>query len=152
MIAALAPAGAAFLFGIALGERGEIGAVQYVFLGVIPFAVAVIAWFAQRKRRLVLAIGVALMAGLITGQQAFARAYEECLTRGPAVRDAIEAHVKRTGEYPLRLADLQLTEKPCSCVFRETILHYFHNERGYRLWFTNDFRQVNLTGRRSWGA
>jgi hypothetical protein len=147
VIAALAPAGAAFLFGIALGERGELGAVQYIFLGVIPLAVAVMAWFAPRKRRLVLWIGCALIAGLITGQQAFARAYEDCRIAGPAVRDAIEAHARSKGEYPTRLTDLALAETPCSCLFRETILHYFHNDRGYRLWFTNDFEPVNFSGR-----
>lgn len=144
LIAALASAGAAFLFGVALGERGELGAVQYIFLAGIPIAIIVIARFARRARVEVLWIGTALVLGLIVGQQAFARAYDDCVARGHVVREAIEAWHKKHGDYPPRLASLALTDPPCGCLLRKTILHYFQNDRGYRLWFTNDFEMRRL--------
>jgi hypothetical protein len=48
IIAALAYAGAAFLFGVLLGERGELGVVQYVFWVVIPVATAVLMLFSKQ--------------------------------------------------------------------------------------------------------
>jgi hypothetical protein len=146
LLAALAPAGAAFLFGVALGERGELGFVQYLFLGGIPAAVLVMAWFAKHARRQILTIGFAMVAGLFVGQREFARAYDECVQRSTQVRDAIERYEDEHGEYPQRLSDLPI-DLPCDCLMRDTILHYFSNERGYRLWFTNDFEKVTATGR-----
>lgn len=148
LIAALASAGAAFLFGLALGERGELGAVQYVFLGVIPIAIAVIARFAKRARAEVLWIGTALVLGLIVGQDSFRRAYDDCVARGHLVRDAIDAWYEKNGDYPPRLDALAVPDMPCRCLLRRSILHYFQNERGYRLWFTDGFEVQSLPRRR----
>lgn len=145
-LAALAPAGAAFFFGVALGERGELGFVQYLFLGGIPLAVVVIAWFARHARRQIVTIGLAMVIGLFIGQREFARAYDECVLRASLVQEAIERYEAKNDEYPQRLTDLAI-DLPCDCLLRDTILHYFSNERGYRLWFTNDFEKVTATGR-----
>lgn len=147
-LAALAPAGAAFLFGVALGERGELGVVQYLFLAGIPIAILVIAWFAKKARRDVIVIGSALVAGLFLGQREFARAYDECVQQIGAVKAAIDRYEADHNEYPQRLADLSM-DLPCDCLLRSTILRYFPNERGYRLWFTNDRDRVTATGKSS---
>lgn len=148
LLAALAPAGAAFLFGVALGERGELGFVQWVFLAVIPIAIVVIAWYAKKARREVMTIGTAIVIGLFVGQREFARAYDECVEQIHVVRDAINRYETERGEYPQRLTDLSI-DLPCDCLLRDTILRYFSNERGYRLWFTNDRERITATEKSS---
>jgi len=140
LIAALAYAGAAFLFGVMLGERGELGVVQYVFAGVIPLASVVMTIFAKQGRAYVLFTGIAMLAGLLIGQRQFARAWDDCIARAETVRVALLA---REGDYPSRLEDLGM-ELPCRCGFRTTILHYLSNERGFRLWFSNDMETIVL--------
>ena len=148
IIAALAYAGAAFLFGLVLGERGELGVVQYVFLIVIPIATFVLALFARQGRVEVALTGLAMLAGVWLGQLAFARAFDACLTRAPLLRAAIIQHHVRTGDYPTRLQDMQM-DLPCSCVLRKTILHYFGGDRGFRLWMTNGVQKYEFGVRRA---
>ncbi|HUP60048.1 MAG TPA: hypothetical protein VNA69_06475 [Thermoanaerobaculia bacterium] len=167
IIAALAYAGAAFLFGILLGERGELGIVQNVFMIVIPVATIVFAFFSQGGRTSrpprqeadetsalrngrfeVVLTGLALFAGLSIGQRAFARAFAECPSRAAPLRAAIIEHRARTGDYPTRLKDLDIP-LPCGCVLRRTILRYNSNERGFRLWMTNDREVVVIASERS---
>lgn len=144
LIAALAYAGAAFLFGMALGERGELGPVQLVFTIVIPAASIVLAIFAKQGRAYVLFTGTAMLAGLLLGQQQFEDAFADCRTRATDVRRAlVKFHEERDG-YPARLEDLDM-RLPCRAGFRTTILHYLSNERGFRLWYTNDRETVILT-------
>jgi hypothetical protein len=147
LIAALAYAGAAFLFGVMLGERGELGVVQYVFAAVIPLASVVMTIFARQGRAYVLFTGMAMLAGLLIGQRQFDRAWDDCVARAETVRVALLA---REGDYPARLEDLGI-ELPCRCGFRTTILHYLSNDRGFRLWFSNDREAVflNSSGRSS---
>jgi hypothetical protein len=140
LIAALAYAGAAFLFGVMLGERGELGVVQYVFAGVIPLASVVMTIFTKQGRGYVLFTGIAMLAGLLIGQRQFARAWDDCIANAKTVRVALLA---REGDYPARLEDLDM-KLPCRCGFRTTILHYLSNERGFRLWFSNDRETVFL--------
>jgi hypothetical protein len=147
LIAASAYAGAAFLFGLALGERGELGFVQYLFAATIPLAAAIIAFFAKSGRLDTLATGAAMLAGLLLGQQQFARAWRDCPARAERVRAAVLAHYTRSGDYPPTLAELPLRELPCRCGFRKTILHYHANERGFRLWMSNDFERRVATDR-----
>jgi hypothetical protein len=137
VIAALAYAGAAFLVGLALGERGELGPVQYLFWFVIPIATFVLAVVAKQGRAEVFLTGLAMFAGLRWGQASFALAWDECALRGRVVRAQIVEHQQRTGDYPARLQDLGV-ELPCRCVLRKTILHYYANERGFRLWISNE--------------
>ena len=137
VIAALAYAGAAFLFGVLLGERGELGAVQYVFLAVIPATTLVLAILARQGRPEVVFTGLVMLAGLWLGQRAFARAFETCPSVAPAVRNAVVQHERRTGDYPSRLEDLEI-ELPCRPILRRTILHYLGGDRGFRLWITNE--------------
>ncbi|HEU4888330.1 MAG TPA: hypothetical protein VFV49_10610 [Thermoanaerobaculia bacterium] len=146
LIAASAYAGAAFLFGVALGERGELGPVQHVFRFVIPIATIVLMIVAKQGRLQVLATGAAMLAGVVIGQQQFERAWEDCLRRAPIVRTALLEHHARTGGYPARLEELPL-ELPCRCGFRETILHYLSNDRGFRLWYSNDRETRVITER-----
>jgi hypothetical protein len=143
LIAASAYAGAAFLFGVALGERGELGVVQNLFAIAIPAAAIVLAFLAKQGRVYVLATGVAMLAGLILGQRQFERAWSDCVVRAETVRTALLA---RDGDYPPRLEDLDL-ELPCGCGFRTTILHYNANDRGFRLWYTNDRERWEATDR-----
>jgi hypothetical protein len=143
IIAALAYAGAAFLFGIVLGERGELGAVQYLFWFVIPIATFVLAIAAKQGRPEVFFTGLVMFAGLHYGQSSFAKAWDECAVRGRTVRPAIVAYQARTGDYPARLTDLG-DALPCRCVFRKTILHYFANDRGFRIWMSNDKERVSF--------
>lgn len=146
LIAASAYAGAAFLFGVALGERGELGPVQHVFRFVIPIATIVLIFVSRQGRLQVLVTGAVMLAGLILGQQQFDRAWEDCLRRAPIVRTALLEHHARTGGYPARLEELPL-ELPCRCGFRETILHYLSNDRGFRLWYSNDRETRVITDR-----
>jgi len=148
IIAALAYAGAAFLFGLALGERGELGVVQYVFLVMIPVATFVLAMFARQGRAEVALTGLAMLGGLWLGQLAFARAYDACRTRAPILRAAIIRHHARTGDFPTRLQDLQIT-LPCDCIMRKTILHYFGGDRGFVLWMSNGAKRVDYGLRRA---
>jgi hypothetical protein len=143
IIAALAYAGAAFLFGLALGERGELGPVQYVFWFVIPIATFVLALIAKRGRAEVFLTGLVMFAGLRWGEAAFAKAWDECTLRGRVVRAAIVERHQNTDEYPARLEDLGIP-LPCKCVLRKTILHYYANERGFRLWISNDKERVSF--------
>jgi hypothetical protein len=144
LIAALAYAGAAFLFGVALGGRGELGVVQHVFTVVIPLSALVIAVFAKRNRAHILVTGALMLCGVLLGQRQFERAWDECLTRGHEVRAAL---LQRDGDYPARLEELDI-DLPCRCGFRPTILHYLSNERGFRLWMTNNRQVVNFSSRK----
>ncbi|MBV8516688.1 MAG: hypothetical protein JO197_04720 [Acidobacteria bacterium] len=146
-LAASAYAGAAFLFGLALGERGELGFVQYLFAATIPLSAAIIAFFARSGRAETLFTGAAMLAGLLLGQQQFARAWRDCSAHANVVRDAILTHYARSGDYPATLEELPLRELPCRCGLRKTILHYHANERGFRLWLTNDFERYVATER-----
>ncbi len=141
LIAALAYAGAAFLFGLALGERGELGVVQYVFAAVIPLATIVMTILAKQGRAFVLVTGLVMLGGLVLGQRQFARAWDDCVANAPIVRSALLA---RNGEYPARLEELGIA-LPCRCGLRPTILHYLSNDRGFRLWFTNDRETIVLS-------
>ena len=140
-IAALAYAGAAFLFGLALGERGELGVVQYVFAAVIPLVTIVMTVLAKQGRAYVLATGLVMFGGLVLGQRQFAHAWDDCLANAGIVRSALLAH---SDDYPARLEDLGI-ELPCRCGLRPTILHYLSNDRGFRLWFTNDRETIVLS-------
>jgi hypothetical protein len=141
LIAAVLYVGVALLFGIALGERGELGVVQYIFAGVIPLTAMVMTILAKQGRAYVLATGLAMLAGLGLGERQFAGAWDDCIARGDIVRAALMA---RDGDYPPRLEDLGI-DLPCRCGFRRTILHYLSNERGFRLWFTNDRQTIVLS-------
>jgi hypothetical protein len=150
LIAVLLYIGVAFVFGMALGERGELGVVQSIFTIVIPIATVVLAIVARRNRLLVLATGALMLAGVLLGQRQFARAWRECLVEGPRVYARLVAfHAKNDG-YPARLEELG-SELPCRCGLRATILRYLSNERGFRLWMTNDRETIvfTATGRSS---
>lgn len=136
LIAALAYAGAAFLFGLSLGERGELGAVQYVFLLTIPVATLILTFFARDARPEVLLTGAALLLAVHLGQRSFRAAFDECVTRAATVDDAVRTWIAANGEYPITLEQLP-GPLPCDCILRDTILHYTRNERSYRLWFTD---------------
>ena len=144
LIAASAYAGAAFLFGVALGERGELGVVQYVFAAVIPLATLVLTFVAKQGRVYVFATGIAMLIGLLLGQRQFERAWTDCVARATDVRRALVDFHARNDGYPARLEELDV-ELPCRCGFRTTILHYLSNDRGFRLWYTNDRETVILT-------
>jgi hypothetical protein len=144
LIAALAYAGAAFFFGLVLGERGELGVVQYAFLIGVPVAAIVLAAFAKRARFEVLFTGTAMVIGLVAGQRSFERAFHECSDAMPKVNAAIRRHTEKHGEYPADLTKLGI-EIPCECILRDTILHYSMNERSYRLWYTNDVVMITAT-------
>jgi hypothetical protein len=146
LIAASAYAGAALLFGVLLGERGELGAVQQLFRAVIPIATVALTVVSRQGRLQVAATGVAMLAGLLLGQQQFARAWDDCTQRAPIVRDALFDWHVRTGSYPSRLEELPLGI-PCRGGFRGTILHYLSNERGFRLSYGDDRRLVVATDR-----
>lgn len=148
LIAASAYAGAAFLFGLLLGERGELGLVQMVFAIVIPLATLVLAVVSKEGRTYVFLTGVAMLAGLLLGQRQFDRAWNDCLVRAETVRAALLA---RGEEYPPRLEELGM-DLPCRCGFRKTILHYLSNDRGFRLWFTNDRERHVATNRQPFSA
>ncbi len=144
LIAALAYAGAAFLFGIALGERGELGIVQYVCMAVIPVASIVLTLVARHARFEVMLTGAAMLAGLFLGQRAFRAAYAECDAQGQSVVAALADYRAAHDDYPSRLEDLDI-DLPCDCILRDTILHYLSNERAFRLWISNDAETVTFT-------
>jgi hypothetical protein len=144
LIAALAYAGAAFLFGVGMGERGELGFVQHVFAAVIPIATIVLTWLSRGARFDVILTGAAMLAGLFLGQRSFRIAYDECLREGPRVRAAIVAFRAEHDNYPARLEDLDV-DVPCECILRDTILHYLSNDRAFRLWISNERDVVNFT-------
>lgn len=142
LIAALAYAGAAFLLGVSLGERGELGIVQHVFFAVVPLTTIVLMIFSKGRAQVALT-GLAMFGGLYLGQQQYARAWSECTTQGFAVRDALVRHQREHDGYPSHLEALGI-EIPCRAGFRGTILHYLSNERGFRLWMTNDREAVSF--------
>ena len=147
LIAALAYAGAAFLFGVVLGERGELGIVQKLFVWVIPITTLLLTVFTKPPGRpYVLATGLMMLAGVVLGQRQFARAWDECRTRGYEVRDALVRYDAQHDGYPARLEDLGIAI-PCRCGFRTTILRYLSNERGFRLWMTNEREIVTFENR-----
>lgn len=137
-------AGGALLFGIALGERGELGFVQKVFAGVIPLATVVLAWLARSGRVNVLLTGAAMLAGLLLGQRAFRSAWDECLGAGNNVRTALVQYHAQKENYPARLEELE-GDLPCDCILRDTILHYLSNDRAFRLWMSNEAEVVTFT-------
>lgn len=145
LIAALAYAGAAFLFGIGMGERGELGFVQQVFAAVIPIATVILAWRSPGARVDVTLTGAAMLAGLFIGQNAFRRAWDECLKAGPYVRVAVINHTMSGNGYPSRLEEIYKKKMPCECILRDTILHYLSNDRSFRLWISNDKETIHFT-------
>lgn len=145
LIAALAYAGAAFLFGVVLGERGELGFVQQIFFYVIPFITLILTIVTKPGARAnVLLTGAAMFGGVFLGHWQFARAWDDCLTRGYVVRDALVRYEAQHDGYPARLEELGI-ELPCRCGFRKTILRYLSNERGFKLWMTNDREVVHFS-------
>lgn len=144
LITLLAYAGGALLFGLSLGERGELGFVQHVFAAVIPLTTVVLAWRSRGARFYVLFTGAALLGGLLLGQRAFDRAYAECLTDGQRVRESIVQYSAQQENYPARLDDLGI-DLPCDCILRDTILHYLSNDRAFRLWITKETETVTFT-------
>jgi hypothetical protein len=141
-------AGAAFLFGVALGERGELGVVQHLFVGVIPLTTIVMAVVAKQGRACVVATGLAILIGVLLGQRQFDAAWRDCIASGERVRTAL---VATSGDYPPRLEDLDI-DLPCRAGFRTTILHYLSNDRGFRLWMTNDRETFAGTDKRPFTA
>lgn len=144
LIAALAYAGAAFLFGLLLGERGELGVVQLLFAAVIPLTTIILAFLAKDSRAYVVFTGLTMFGGLLLGQRQYERAWNECIAAGPSVRAALIAHHAEYDGYPNRLEELNIA-LPCRAGFRKTILHYLSNERGFRLWITNDRETIHFT-------
>lgn len=134
----------AFFFGIALGERGELGPVQYIFTAVIPLASLILAWRSPGARFSVVLTGALMLGGLVIGQRAFEKAYDECQREGHRVHDAIVAFRAQHGDFPPRLEELPV-ELPCECIVRDTILHYMANERAFRLWISDDRTRVDFT-------
>lgn len=147
LIAALAYAGAAFLFGAALGQRGELGVIQHLFFFVVPLTTVILMLFAKQSRVQVALTGLAMFAGLYLGQSQFARAWDECTTRGFTVRDALVRYHTEHDGYPARLEDLGIP-LPCRAGFRPTILHYLANDRGFRLWMSNERKEVSFGRKR----
>jgi len=147
-VAALAYAGAAFLFGVSLGERGELGVVQHLFAAVIPLTAIVLAFLSKQGRAYVLFTGGAMLLGLVLGQRHFDAAWRDCIANGERVRTAL---LQRDGDYPVRLEELDI-ELPCRCGFRTTILRYLSNDRGFRLWMTNDRETYVATAKRPFTA
>ena len=140
-------AAVAFLFGVSLGERGELGVVQHVFLAVIPLATVILTVISRGSRINVVLTGTLMLSGLLLGQRHFANAWDDCLARAETVRTTLLA---RQGDYPARLEDLPIP-LPCRAGFRPTILHYLSNDRGFRLWFTNDRERHMATDRAPFG-
>jgi hypothetical protein len=108
-----------------------------VFLGGVPAATLILTAFARRARLNILLGGAAMVAGVIAGQLSFRAAFDECLTAAPVVHAAVQRYTKEKGEFPHDLETLGI-DLPCDCLVRKSILHYAHNERSYRIWFTND--------------
>ena len=133
-VAALAYAGAAFLLGVSLGERGELGVVQHLFAAVIPLTSIVLAFLSKQGRAYVLFTGGAMLLGLVLGQRHFDAAWQDCIANGERVRTAL---LQRDGDYPPRLEDLGI-ELPCRC--------------GFRLWMTNDRETYVATDKRPFTA
>jgi hypothetical protein len=142
---------AAFLFGMLLGERGELGFVQHLFTIVIPMATVVMTIVAAQGRIAVVATGLALLGGVLLGQQQFTRAFNDCNLRAPIVRNALLEHHARNGGYPARLEELPIA-LPCRAGLRKTILHYLSNDRGFRLWYSNDRSRSEATERVAFGT
>lgn len=134
----------AFFFGLALGERGELGPVQFLFALVIPIATAILTWRSRGTRVSVALTGAFMLGGLLLGQRAFDSAFDECRREGAGVRDAVVQYRAQHGDYPARLEELE-GDLPCDCILRGTILHYLSNERAFRLWISNDLETVNFT-------
>jgi hypothetical protein len=147
-VAALAYAGAAFLLGLSLGERGELGVVQHLFAAVIPVTSVILAFVSKQGRAYVLFTGGVMLLGLLLGQRHFDAAWRDCIANGERVRTAL---LQRDGDYPPRLEDLGI-ELPCRCGFRTTILRYLSNDRGFRLWMTNDRETWVATDKRPFTA
>jgi hypothetical protein len=129
-----------------LGERGELGFVQHLFTVVIPMATVVMTIVAAQGRIAVVTTGLALLGGVLLGQQQFTRAFDDCHLRAPMIRTALLDHHARNGNYPARLEELPI-ELPCRAGFRKTILHYLSNDRGFRLWYSNDRTRTVATDR-----
>ncbi|HEX7707548.1 MAG TPA: hypothetical protein VF701_13920 [Thermoanaerobaculia bacterium] len=138
--------GIAFLFGLGLGVRGELGFVQHIFTVVVPLATLILAIYAKRGRLKVGLTGVAMLGGLLLGQVQFERGWQDCIVRGERVRDALLDHSNTSGFYPSRLEDLDIA-LPCRAGLRTTILHYISKGQSYHLWFSNDSERWAATER-----
>jgi hypothetical protein len=118
--------------------------VHQAFAYVIPFVTLVLTFVTKRGSRAnVLLTGAAICAGVLLGQLQFRRAWDDCLTRGYVVRDALVRYDAQHDGYPARLEELGI-EIPCRCGFRKTILRYLANERSFKLWMTNDRKIVSF--------
>ena len=142
---------ASFLFGMLLGERGELGFVQHLFTVVIPMATVVMVFVSSQGRLHVAATGLAMLGGVLLGQKQFERAWNDCHVNAPIVRTALLDHYAHSGGYPARLEELPI-ELPCRAGFRKTILHYLSNDRGFRLWYSNDRARSEATERIAFSA
>ena len=144
LIAALAYAGAAFLFGLSLGERGELGFVQHIFVAVIPIATIILIWRSRGARAEVAFTGLVMLGGVLLGQRAYREAFAECPAKVDRVQTALAKFRAEHDDYPARLEDLGI-DLPCDCRLRKTILHYLSNDRAYKLWISDDRATLNFT-------
>lgn len=128
------------LFGAAGFWFGE-GALQP--WAVLPATIGVVGCLAVSfimpgKRRMKTLGGVASLvlyaAGFFAGSLSFSHAYNECVERGEEVRVQLSDYHRKTGRYPDRLAQLEVSG-PGGRILRPTVLQYERTAGGYVLSF-----------------
>lgn len=134
----------ALLIGLALGERGELGAARTIYAAGIPIILGVFAW--RSHARVGLAVfSFAMFAGLGIGWLSWNRAYEDCTSNADTVRASLDGYFLTHHRYPDHLGELP-AKPPCRCLTRPTILHYSHDNWGYKLWYGSYTNAEELVG------
>ena len=132
------------LGGLWLGEdldRGLIlGLVAWGILGVLCFVAGVVGAIVARPRWGVpvgaLAVLLAGSGGLLAGNWEVGNAFNGCVQRGEMVREQLESHRLRHGEYPASLGELDPTVACGARVLRGSLLTYRREgTEGYILTF-----------------
>jgi hypothetical protein len=126
-----------FIGAMALGEEPLFALTPFAF--IVPLLLAPIALLILRPHRWPVRIagGIAIFAtfalGVMAGDAARRRAFNECVGTAWRVQLGIDDFHRRTGRYPATLAEAG--EVPCTRFPRGTILRYELTESGYNLGF-----------------
>ena len=93
-------------------------------------------WPGRISGKVMLAVvcGLLAIAALNLGSRSFRSAFNECVSRGEAVRAALATHRARHGSFPVQLSELA-EPAPCRRAMLTSLLHYSMTPETYELWF-----------------
>ena len=137
----------AWLIGESADTVGPITELAVMF--VAPILVAVVAFAMIRRRRIEIAVLLAVItfAGAYGGRQCFTRAFNDCVGSAAAIKSGLERDRATHGRYPLKLETSR-----CKRCLRGTILRYSSNGAHYVISFSDAVVSWETTDQTPWSV